>query len=74
MHNSVEGQFHAVSLPVSSLLPNTDKAGFVYMGEAGLQVAFSHWPSSCLVYSPTSTLLHPNINKHNKNSENMVRI
>ena len=34
MHNSIWRQFHAVSLPVSSLFPKTDKAGFGYRREA----------------------------------------
>lgn len=35
MHNSIWRQFHAVSLPVSSLFPETDKAGLGCTGEAG---------------------------------------
>lgn len=34
MHNSIWRQFHAVSLPLSSLFPKTDKVGFGYRGEA----------------------------------------
>lgn len=49
MHNSVGRQFHAVSLPVSSLLPKTDKAEFGRSGDAG-RVVFPHWTGSCLVH------------------------
>lgn len=35
MHNSIWRQFHAVSLPVSSLFPETDKSGFGYGGRTG---------------------------------------
>lgn len=42
MHNSFWRQFHAVSLPVSSLFPKTDNVGFGYRGELG---ATSRLPS-----------------------------
>lgn len=47
MHNSIWRQFHAVSLPVSSLFLKTDKAWF------------SHWPFISYMSEPvTSTWMH----------------